>query len=74
MDDNNTILTTSTNILIEGVQKDTNLTAVYVRDSFNIILETNPKEGGIALQSGLYGCGIPVDIVATANECYEFIN
>jgi len=63
----------STNITMDA---DKNVTANFALISYNLTADstdggevTSPEEG-----THTYGCGTVVDLVAEADECYEFVN
>ena len=73
--------TNENGVIISTKQKDTItlisdsvLIANFVRDSFNLALNTNPQNAGTATTSGRYACGDTVEFSATSNDCYRFVN
>jgi hypothetical protein len=56
------------------MDKDYTLIANFARDSFDLILKTNPENAGIIIGARRYGCGDTIEIEAIAKEFYNFYN
>jgi len=56
------------------VTKDSVLTANFVIDSFDLVLQPNPANGGTVTAGNRYACGDTVNIVAVENAGYRFLN
>ena len=54
------------------MKSNINITAVFIRDSFNLELFAD-DEAGIVGKTGYYECGSIANIYATPNNCYKFI-
>ena len=51
-----------------------NYIANFTRNSYTIMASANPAEGGTVTGAGNYYEGTPVELIATANEGYAFVN
>ena len=51
-----------------------NYIANFTRNSYTIMASANPTEGGTVTGAGSYYEGTPVELIATANEGYAFVN
>ena len=51
-----------------------NYIANFTRNSYTIMASANPEEGGTVTGAGSYYEGTPVELTATANEGYAFVN
>jgi hypothetical protein len=54
------------------MDKDYTLIANFVRDSFNLVLKSNPENAGTLIGEGRYACGDTIDIEAIAKEYFNF--
>ena len=56
------------------IDKDRKLVAVFVPDSFNVVLRVNPNDAGIVEDANKYPCGGTAEVSTQANPCYTFKN
>ncbi|MCL2039182.1 MAG: hypothetical protein FWG85_01990 [Bacteroidetes bacterium] len=56
------------------IRSDTNLTANFERDSFELVLNIFPENTGTTILSDRYACGDTIEIEAVAEDCYHFLN
>ena len=69
---NKVISSNSTHQIV--LKSDSVLTAQFMRDSFELVLNVHPEGGGTAIRSGKQPCGVPSEIRAVAAECFEFVS
>jgi hypothetical protein len=66
------VVSTSQIYMVKDIISDMTLIANFKADSLYVMLSSN-SNGGIVSNSGLYGCGDSVEIIASALKCYHFV-
>jgi hypothetical protein len=69
----NNVVSTSSSYTFT-VTADRNLVANFSLNQYTISASASPAAGGSVSGAGTYDCGSTVELTATANNCYQFIN
>ncbi|MBQ6587856.1 MAG: Ig-like domain-containing protein [Butyrivibrio sp.] len=70
--ENNKTLSTSSSIQLNNVTSDRNITAVFVRNQYNVYVSVTPQDTGKYEGAGTYDKGKKVVIKQSAYDGYEF--
>ena len=71
--ENGNIVSTSASYTFP-LNSNRNLVANFILTQYTITLSSNPQSGGVTTGAGTFPCGLTQTVIATANNCYTFMN